>query len=532
MSADPEHHDVLIVGAGFSGLYLLRRLRQRGLDAHLVDRAPSVGGTWYWNRYPGCRCDVESMTYSYSFDEALEQEWSWSTRYADQPEILRYLNHVADRFDLRRNIQLETSVTAARWDEDASLWRVTTNHGELTARWFVMATGCLSVPNTPRFPGLDRFEGAWYHTAGWPEAGVDFTGQRVGIIGTGSTGIQTIPQVAAQAEHVTVFQRTPNFSIPAWNGPMDPAAEAARKAIYRETRATARRGPTGDIWPESTSTALAVSAEEREAEYERRWHEGSFSFLSAFHDITTDEAANETAAEFVRDKIRATVTDPAVAELLCPYDHPLGTKRLCVDTDYYATYNRPNVTLVDIKDAPIEEITKAGLITGGTEYAFDSLIFATGFDGMTGALLAVDIRGRDGQSLRDLWAEGPHSYLGLTVHGFPNLFTMTGPGSPSVLSNMMTAIEQHVEWVDECIGHLSAQGQTTIEATADAQADWDQQVHDEAYATLYPRAASWYMGANIPGKPRVFLPYIGGVGKYTEICADVAADDYRGFVVA
>ena len=356
MSADPEHHDVLIVGAGFSGLYLLRRLRQRGLDAHLVDRAPSVGGTWYWNRYPGCRCDVESMTYSYSFDEALEQEWSWSTRYADQPEILRYLNHVADRFDLRRNIQLETSVTAARWDENASLWHVTTNHGELTARWFVMATGCLSVPNTPRFPGLDRFEGAWYHTAGWPEAGVDFTGQRVGIIGTGSTGIQTIPQVAAQAEHVTVFQRTPNFSIPAWNGPMDPAAEAARKAIYRETRATARRGPTGDIWPESTSTALAVSAEEREAEYERRWHEGSFSFLSAFHDITTDEAANETAAEFVRDKIRATVTDPAVAELLCPHDHPLGTKRLCVDTDYYATYNRPNVTLVDIKDAPIEEI--------------------------------------------------------------------------------------------------------------------------------------------------------------------------------
>jgi cyclohexanone monooxygenase len=532
MAADREHHDVLIVGAGFSGLYLLHRLRQRGLQAHLVDRAPSVGGTWYWNRYPGCRCDVESMTYSYSFDEELEQEWSWSTRYAGQPEILRYLNHVADRFDLRRDIQLETSVTAAQWDEDASLWRVITNHGEVTARWFVMATGCLSVPNPPRFPGLDSFDGAWYHTTAWPEDGVDFTGQRVGIIGTGSTAIQTIPQVAAQAEHLTVFQRTPNFSIPAWNGPMDPAAEAARKSIYRETRATARRGPTGDIWPASTSKALAVSAEEREAEYERRWHQGSFSFLSAFDDITTDEAANETAAEFVRNKIRATVTDPAVAELLCPYDHPLGTKRLCVDTDYYATYNRPNVTLVDIKDAPIEEITEAGLITGGTEYAFDSLIFATGFDSMTGALLAVDIRGRNDQSLRDLWANGPHSYLGLTVHGFPNLFTMTGPGSPSVLSNMMTAIEQHVEWVDECIGHLTDQHQTTIEATADAQANWDQLVHDEAYATLYPRAASWYMGANIPGKPRVFLPYIGGVGKYTEICADVASNDYRGFVVA
>ncbi len=523
--------DVLIVGAGFSGLYLLHLLRGRGLDVEIVDKAPSIGGTWYWNRYPGVGCDVVSMTYSYSWDEELEQEWHWSSRYARQSEILAYMHHVAERHDLLRDIRLECAVTAAAWDDAARTWQVETTQGPVDARFLIMATGCLSVPSVPDFLGLDDFAGDWHHATAWPEGGVDFAGRRVAVIGTGSTAIQAIPIIAEESAHLTVFQRTPNFSIPAWNGPLAPEDEAARKAIYRETRAFARVAATGDIWDEPTAKALDVSPEEREAEYERRWREGSFSFLATFEDITTDPAANQTAVDFVHRKIKEKVHDPVVAELLCPKDHPLGTKRLCVDSHYYETYNRDNVTLVDISQTPIERITQQGLRVAETDYAFDTIVFATGFDAMTGALLAVDIRGRDGLSLRDEWKDGPHSYLGLTIAGFPNLFTMTGPGSPSVLSNMMTAIEQHVEWVDACIGHLEHHQIATIEATSEAQAAWDQEVHDEAYATLYPQAASWYMGANIPGKPRIFLPYIGGVGKYTEICDEVAGEGYRGFTL-
>lgn len=525
--------DVLIVGAGFSGLHLLHHLRRSGLSVQVVEKGPSVGGTWYWNRYPGARCDVISMTYSYSFDRALEQEWSWSSRYADQPEILSYIRHVVDRFDLARDIRLETEVTTAAWDDGAQRWEVATADGDrLRPRFLIMATGCLSVPNPPRFPGLERYRGRWYHTADWPHEKVDFRGQRVAVIGTGSSAIQVIPLVAQEADRLTVFQRTPNFSIPAWNRPLDPAEEADRKARYPETRELARRGATGDIWPLAPGKALDFTPEEREVEYERRWHEGSFSFLSAFEDVTTDPEANRTAVEFVHRKIREIVDDPAVAELLCPKDHPLGTKRLCVDTDYYATYNRDNVELVDIAGRGIDEITEDGLRVGEETWAFDAIIFATGYDAMTGALLAVDIRGRDDLALRDAWAEGPHSYLGLMVHGFPNLFTITGPGSPSVLSNMMTSIEQHCEFVEDCIGRMATEGLGVIEPTAAAQAEWDAHVHDEAYATLYPQAASWYMGANIPGKPRVFLPYIGGVGRYADICADVVRDDYRGFAFA
>ncbi|MGI9117741.1 MAG: flavin-containing monooxygenase [Gaiellales bacterium] len=527
--AERRSVDVLVVGAGFSGLYLLWLLRQRGLTVDVVDKAPSVGGTWWWNRYPGLRCDVESMTFSYSWDPELEQAWSWTDRYSTQAEILRYIEHVAERHDLMRDIRLSTEVTAATWSTDDDRWLVETSRGPYAARFLVMATGCLSVPNVVRFEGLDEYAGDWYHTTAWPEEGVDFTGQRVAVVGTGSTAIQVIPVVAEQAKHLTVFQRTPNFSIPAWNAPITPEQEADRKARYPETRAIARVGATGDIWPLPPGKAADLSPEQREAELERRWHQGSFSFLSAFEDMTSDPAANQIAVDFVHRKIKEKVHDPEVAELLCPKDHPLGTKRLCVDHGYYETFNRPNVELVDIKDHPIECVTERGLRVRGREWDFDAIIFATGYDGMTGALLAVDIRGRDGRALREDWREGPHSYLGFMVHGYPNLFTLTGPGSPSVLSNMMTSIEQHAEFCDAAIGHCVAAGVAALEPTAEAQAWWDREVHDAAHATLYPQAASWYMGANIPGKPRVFLPYIGGVGAYKEICEDVVADDWRGF---
>ena len=525
--AERRSVDVLIVGAGFSGLYLLWLLRKRGLTVDVVDKAPSVGGTWWWNRYPGLRCDVESMTFSYSWDAELEQEWSWPERYSTCSEILRYIRHVADRHDLHRDIHLETTVEAAQWDGER--WQVTTDRGDWDARYLVMATGCLSVPNVVAFEGLEDFAGDWFHTAAWPEDGVDFAGQRVAVIGTGSSAIGAIPEIAAQAGHLTVFQRTANFSIPAWNGPIPPEAEADRKARYPETRALARTGATGDIWPLAPGCAADLTPEQREEELERRWHQGSFSFLSAFEDMTSNPEANAIAIDFVHRKIKAIVEDPATAELLCPKDHPLGTKRLCVDHGYYETFNRPNVELVDIKDAPIERITEHGLIAKGREWTFDAIVLATGFDGMTGALMAVDIRGRDGRSLREEWAPGPSSYLGFMIHGYPNLFTLTGPGSPSVLANMMTTIEHHAELCDQAIGHAAG---GVLEPTAEAQAAWDEEVQRAAYSTLYPQAASWYMGANIPGKPRVFLPYIGGVGTYIGICDDAIADGWRGFALA
>jgi cyclohexanone monooxygenase len=498
----------------------------------LVEAGPGVGGTWYWNRYPGARVDVRSTTYSYSFSQELEREWRWSERYAPQPEILRYINHVADRLDLRRDMQFDTRVTAARYGEASRNWRVDTGRGDrFTARFLIMATGCLSVPRIPAFDGLESFRGDWYHTAGWPEQGLDLGGRRVGVIGTGSSAIQAIPLVAAQAAHLTVFQRTANFSIPAWNGPVDDEAEAERIATSPARRALARVTATGDTWDVSERSALAVTAQAREREYERRWREGGFSFLTAFADILTDIDANETAAEFVRSKIRERVRDPVTAELLCPVDHPFGTKRMCVDTNYYEAYNRDNVTLVDVRAAPIVAVTPAGLRTTAAEYELDTIIFATGFDAMTGALLAIDIRGRGGGSLAQKWSGGPRTYLGVATAGFPNLFLITGPGSPSVLSNMMTSIEQHVEWVADCIGHVCAGGFATIEADREAEDRWVEHVNEEGAKTLYPRANSWYVGANIPGKPRVFMPYVGGVGAYRTLCERVAAAGYEGFVL-
>ena len=525
--------DVVIVGAGFSGMYLLHRLRGLGFSVRVYEAGPDVGGTWFWNRYPGARVDVQSITYSYSFDDELQQEWEWTERFAAQPELLRYINHVADRFDLRRDIQLDTRVTAAHWDETTSRWELETDRGDhLSAPFCIMATGCLSVSRLPDIPGLESFTGDWYHTGAWPHDAVDFTGKTVGIIGTGSSAVQTITTIAGQVDQLTVFQRTPNFSVPAWNGPADRERDRDVKAHYPEYRQRARESFAGDIFDFSQTPAMSVSAEEREAEFERRWTLGGFAFLVSFVDLVTDHEANAAVAAFVHKKIRELVQDPVVAELLCPKEHPFGTKRLCVDTGYYQVYNRDNVKLVDVKSDPIAEITPDGLrLESGAGYAFDALILATGFDAMTGALFAIDIRGRDRESLEEKWVAGPRTYLGLQTAGFPNLFMITGPGSPSVLSNMMVSIEQHVEWVTDCIVYLRDHGIATIEPELDAEDRWVDHVNEVGAATLLSEANSWYMGANVPGKPRILTPYIGGVGAYRVICDEVVAKGYEGFAL-
>jgi cyclohexanone monooxygenase len=524
--------DVVIVGAGFAGLYALHRLRGLGLTARVFEAGDGVGGTWYWNRYPGARCDVESMDYSYSFSDALQQEWHWTERYASQPEILAYINHVADRFDLRRDIQLDTRVTSAVFDEAGGRWTVETDRGDrVSAQFCIMATGCLSAAQVPAIEGLETFAGRWYHTGHWPHEGVDFTGQRVGVIGTGSSAIQSIPIIARQAAHLFVFQRTPNFSVPAQNGPLDAEYERRIKASYAEFRRRARESRVGFVVEREDRSALEVPPEERARKYEAHWRRGGLGFSATFADLLISKDANDTAADFFRGKIRSIVRDPAVAETLSPRDYPVGTKRLCVDTDYYATFNRPHVTLVDIRRTPIEAIVRDGLRTREATYRLDSLVFATGFDAMTGALLAIDIRGCAGQTLAEKWAAGPRTYLGLAVAGFPNLFAITGPGSPSVLSNMIVSIEQHVDWIADCIGYLRSHDHPCIEATVEAEDAWVAHVNEVGHATLYPRANSWYMGANVPGKPRIFMPYIGGVGTYRQVCDDVAAKGYQGFTL-
>ena len=532
MATATQELDAVVVGAGFAGLYALHKLRGLGFSVRVYEVGKGVGGTWYWNRYPGARCDVESMDYSYSFSDALQQEWKWTERYAAQPEILKYANHVADRFDLRGDIQLETRVMAASFDERTNRWMVTTDRGDhVSARFCIMATGCLSTAQVPKFKGLESFEGTWYHTGHWPHEGVDFTGQRVAVIGTGSSAIQSIPIIAEQAKHLYVFQRTPNYSVPAHNAPLDPEYERGVKANYAEFRRLARESRVGFVMERSEESALSVPPEQRRREYEKRWGRGGLGFSSAYADILTSQDANTTAAAFFREKIHGIVRDPAVAEILVPRDYPLGTKRLCVDTNYYATFNRDNVTLVDVRQTPIEAITPKGVRTGGVEYTVDDLVFATGFDAMTGALLNIDVRGRGGRKLAAEWAGGPRTYLGLTVEGFPNLFMITGPGSPSVLSNMIVSIEQHVDWIADCVTHLRGRGLATIEATPEAQETWVRHVNEVGHMTLYPLAPSWYMGANIPGKPRVFMPYIGGVGVYRQKCDEVAANGYEGFVL-
>ena len=529
----PSEIDVVVVGAGFGGMYMLHRLRALGLSAIVFDTASGVGGTWYWNRYPGARCDVESMQYSYSFLPELQQEWQWSEVFAGQPEILRYANHVADRLDLRRDMRFETRVTDAVWNEATHRWSVRTDRGDaLSAQYCVMATGCLSAARMPNFPGIDSFKGKTYHTGHWPHEGVDFTGLRVGVIGTGSSAIQSIPVIAGQAAHVTVFQRTPNFSIPSRNAPMSETYAQSWKQTYPAKRAEARLTRNGILANPNDNAAIETPEPERLTVYEQRWASGGTTFMAAFNDLIFNKASNDTAADFVRNKIRELVTDPAKAELLAPTSHPIGTKRICVDTDYYLTYNRPNVELVDVRTTPIEALTPDGLRVGDTEYAFDAIVFATGFDAMTGALTRMGIIGHDQEALADKWEAGPRTYLGLMTVGFPNMFMITGPGSPSVLSNMIVSIEQHVDWIADCLAHLTSRQLDRIEPTLAAEDDWVQHVNDVAYTTLYPSAASWYMGANIPGKPRVFMPYIGGVGAYRQKCDEIAAEGYQGFTLA
>ena len=528
--------DAIVVGGGLGGLYALHRLRRLGLKAKAFEAGSGVGGTWFWNRYPGARCDVESLEYSYAFDNDLQQEWHWPERYGNQSEILLYINHVADRFDLRKDVQLNTRVTAADFDPGRNIWTVRTDKGDVvTAPFCIMATGNLSTPRVPDFKGIERFKGKWYHTGLWPHEGVDFTGLRVGAIGTGSSGVQMIPIIAKQAKHLHVFQRTANFSLPARNGPMDLEIEARHKAEYTDRRAAAYETPFGIAgFPPPTKSALDVTPEERAAQYEAKWAEGgSISFLYSYTDILVNKASNDTASEFVRNKIRGIVKDPAVAELLAPQDHPIGTKRLCLDTNYYETYNRDNVTLVNARATPIEELTETGLRTSdGTNYEFDAIVFATGFDAMTGALKEIDIRVGNGPTLAEKWAGGPTTYLGLMVAGFPNMFTITGPGSPSVKTQMIVAIEQHLDWIADCLGTMRQRGMARIEPTPDAERDWVQHVNDVADSTLYPLANSWYVGANIPGKPRVFMPYVGGFAGYKKKCDAVAANGYEGFTMS
>jgi cyclohexanone monooxygenase len=524
--------DVVIVGAGFGGMYMLHRLRGLGLSAIVFDVASGVGGTWYWNRYPGARCDVESMQYSYSFSDELQQEWQWSEVFAGQPEILRYANYVADKLDLRRDMRFDTRVTAAVFNEATNRWTVRTDRGDtVSAKFTIMASGCLSAARMPDFPSLDSFKGKTYHTGHWPHEGVDFTGMRVGIVGTGSSAIQSIPVIATQAAHVTVFQRTPNFSIPSRNGLMPEAYAQSWKTVYPAKRAEARLTRNGVLANPNDQSAIETPESERQAIYEQRWASGGTTFMAAFNDLIFNKASNDTAAEFVRGKIREMVKDAAKAELLAPTSHPIGTKRICVDTDYYLTYNRPNVDLVDVRDTPIERLTPDGLHVGGKDYAFDAIVFATGFDAMTGALTRMGIVGRGGEKLADKWEAGPRTYLGLMTAGFPNMFMITGPGSPSVLSNMMVSIEQHVDWIADCLGHLTNRQLDCIEAALAAENAWVDHVNEVGHTTLYPSAASWYMGANIPGKPRVFMPYIGGVGAYRRKCDEIAAKGYEGFAL-
>ncbi len=527
--------DALIVGAGFSGLYQLICLRDRlGLSALVLEAGAGVGGTWYWNRYPGARCDSESHSYCYSFSEELLRDWQWSERYPGQPEIMRYLNHVADRFDLRRDIRFDSRVTAARYDEAANRWLVETESGQrYTAKFLITAVGCLSTANVPKIPGLADFAGRWYHTGQWPHEGVDFAGERVGQIGTGSTGIQAAPVIAETAAHLTVFQRTANYSVPARNAPLTPDFQRYVRENAAEIRRVMHSTPNGHPFVISDRLALETTPEERQALYEAAWEKGGLQFRATFQDLLVNKAANDTAADFIRRKIHAIVKDPEAAAKLSAIDHPYAAKRPPIDTDYFETFNRDNVALVDLRAEPIERITPRGVMTQRAEYPLDIIVFATGFDAMTGPMLRMDIRGRGGRSLAEEWQAGPRNYLGLQVAGFPNLFTITGPGSPSVLCNMPVAIEQHAEWISDCIAAMRERGLERIEPRPEAMDRWVDHVNAAADATLLPQAThSWYLGANVPGKPRVFMPYAGGMAHYRTICADVAAKGYEGFVLS
>ena len=522
--------DVVVVGAGFSGLYLLYRLRKAGFSTRVFERGGDVGGTWYWNRYPGARCDVESLQYSYSFDEQLQQDWHWPEKFSAQPDILAYANHVADRFNLKKDIEFNIEVKASWFDENLKTWKITTNTGEeINAQYFIMATGCISTTQIPNIKGLSDYVGDTFHTGDWPHEEVDFSGQSIAVIGTGSSGIQSIPVLAKQAKKLTVFQRTPNYSIPSQNEPMTKKYERSWKDVYSERRKEMRYSAHGSLKDLNDVPALSVDEDQRQELYTKRWAIGGTGFLGSFNDLLTNADANYTAAEYVRQQIKRVVKDKETAEILCPRSYPIGTKRICIDTGYFETYNRENVKLVDISKKPIQRLVTDGIIVDDQLYAFDSIIFATGFDAMTGSIFNVDIKGRDGLALKEKWNAGPKTYLGLMSASFPNLFMITGPGSPSVKSNMIMSIEQHVDLVIETLLSMRRKGLSVVEPELEAENKWVDHVQEVANKTLFPQANSWYMGANIPGKPRLFMPYIGGVGAYREICEEIVANNYRGF---
>ncbi|HEY7038442.1 MAG TPA: NAD(P)/FAD-dependent oxidoreductase, partial [Methylomirabilota bacterium] len=504
-----ENFDAVVIGAGFSGMYMLKSLRDRlGLNVRVYEAGETVGGTWYWNRYPGARCDSDSYIYCFTFDKQLLQEWEWSERYPEQPEILRYLEHVAKRHDLKRDVQFNTRVTGGQFEEETSRWIVRTDTGdEVTARFLIAAVGSLSETNMPPFKGLDKFKGQWYHTSRFPHTGVDFTGKRVGVIGTGATAVQAIPEIAQQAKQLVVFQRTANYCVPARNGKVAPEVIKARKADYAGVVKRIRESFFGQEHYFIPKSVLETTPEEREREFDRMWDAGGFAFwLANYQDMFFSQQANDVCADYIKRKIRGTVKDPAVAERLIPKGHAYGTKRQPLDTNYYETFNKENVVLIDAKtDGAIEEITEKGIRAGGKEYPLDVIVFATGFDAMTGPLKALNLRGRQGRTLDQQWKDGPRTYLGVSVAGFPNFFTITGPQSPSVLSNMPVSIEQHVEWISDCIDHMRRTGKTSIEAVPSAQEQWVAHVNEVVNATLMTTANSWYMSANIPGKPRAFL---------------------------
>jgi cyclohexanone monooxygenase len=523
--------DAVVVGAGFAGMYMLHRLRGLGFSARVLEAGSGVGGTWYWNRYPGARCDIESMQYSFSFSEELDQDWSWSEKYAPQPEILSYANHVADRFDLRQHIVFDTRVIAATFDDEAKCWLIETDRGDrITAKFCIMAVGCLSAPNRPNFKNLEDFRGPIYHTGEWPHEGVDFTGLRVGIIGTGSSAVQSIPIIAQQASALTVFQRTATWSVPAWNEKLTPEYLREAKAGYPALRAKARARPTGFYFPFNTKPALETSPVDRDKQYEEAWARGGLPFLGSYGDLLFEKAANDTIADFARRKIRAIVKDPITADLLCP-DNVFGCKRLCVDTGYFETYNLPHVKLVDVSRTPIERFTAQGIEVGGVEYAVDAIVCATGFAAMTGSFDKIRITGRNGLTLSEKWQTGPRAYLGLASAGFPNLFMITGPGSPSVLASMIQSIEQHVDWLADCMGHMRYIGATSIEPIPSDEDAWVEHVNEVSTVSLRSTCSSWYVGANIPGRPRVFMPYIGGFPVYVEKCNEVMSGGFQGFVL-
>jgi len=540
MQTSENEFDVVVVGAGFSGMYLLHKLRQAGLSARVLEAGKDVGGTWYWNRYPGARCDVPSIEYSFSFSPELQQEWQWTEVMAAQPEILDYANHIAQRFDLRSDIEFSTRVESAHFQEHEQRWRITTDAGvEYAARFCVMATGCLSVPNTPQITGADDFAGDVFHTGNWPAEGVDFSKRRVGIIGTGSSAIQAIPVIAEQVEHLTIFQRTPNYTMPAHNRPLSDDFRKQAIENYDEIRQQQRESQVGIVGygfgfggadnVEPTEAILETTEAERAALVE----EEGFVAIRRFADVALDPEANELACEMYRQQIGRVIDNPETAEALMPRDYPMGCKRPVIDTDYYETFNRSNVRLVDLRKGGIETITATGIQTAQGHFEFDTLVYATGFDAMTGALQKIDIRGRDNERLNDHWEAGPRTYLGLQINGFPNLFTVTGPGSPSVLSNMLVSIEQHVDWITDCIEHMRDHQLQLIEPTLAAEEDWVLHVNEVAEGTMFtaPSCNSWYLGANIPGKPRIFMPYVGGVGEYRKKCDEVVANDYEGFVL-